>query len=115
MWISKNAFDALQQERYKLQAELAASTQLVASQKTTLDWLMLRMTQLEAERAKLLWKYMGVTVPVPEMIHEPEPGSSFNNPLNALPTFNDMGDDKAAKDGYGWDNEGNLTLNGVRI
>jgi hypothetical protein len=115
MWMSRAAFDALQQERFKLQADLTAATQLVAAQKSTLDWLMLRMTQLEAERAKLLWKYMGVSVPVPEMIHEPEPGSSFDNPMNALPSFNDMGDDKAAKSGYGWDAEGNLTLHGARI
>jgi hypothetical protein len=115
MWIAKPTYDMLVQERMQLQANLTAAQALVASQKSTLEWLMLRMTQLEAERAKLLWKYMGVSVPVPEISHEPEPGSSFDNPMNALPSFGDMGEDKAAKDGYGWNEAGELTLHGVRI
>jgi hypothetical protein len=119
MFMLKSTFYRLNQVAYeenvKLRADLAASQSLVASQKATLDWLMLRMTQLEAERAKLLWKYMGVVVPVPEMIQEPEPGTSVNNPLNALPSFGDMGDNQALKDGYAWDDEGKLTLHGVRI
>jgi hypothetical protein len=115
MWIAKPTYDMLVQERMQLQANLTAAQALVASQKSTLEWLMLRMTQLEAERAKLLWKYMGVSVPVPEISHEPEPGSSFDNPMNALPSFGDMGEEKAAKDGYGWNEAGELTLNGVRI
>ena len=115
MWIAKAVYEGMRLDKMKADAELASAQALVASQKATLDWLMLRMTQLEAERAKLLWKYMGVQVPVPEMHAEPEPGSSIDNPMNALPSFHDMGEDKALKDGYGWDAEGNLTLHGVRI
>lgn len=115
MWVSKLAFETMQKERAVLAADLSATQQLAASQKATLDWLMMRMVALEAERAKLLWTYMGVKVPVPEISREPEPGASIDNPMNALPSFHDMGEDKALKDGYGWDNDGNLTLHGVRI
>lgn len=115
MWISQKVYFREQEERLKLASELASARSLVASQKSTLEWLMLRMTQLEAERAKLLWTYMGIKVPVPEIQREPEPGGSMDNPMNALPSWGDMGDDKAGKDGYGWNEAGELTLHGVKI
>ena len=119
MFVSRRTFDSVRQtasdEQFKLRTELAAAQSLVAAQKSTVEFLMLRVTQLEAERNKLLWTYTGIKFPELVAAAEPNGASEFDNPINKLPSLEDMGDDQALKDGYGWDSEGNLTLHGRRI
>lgn len=115
MWISKLAWLSDRQEHLKVVAEKDAIASAYATQKATLEWLMLRMTQLEAERAKLLWKYMGVEVPQVQLEEAPvndaaAAGTFFNNPMNRLPNFDDMGDHEARKQGIGWDKYGSLAF-----
>jgi len=116
MWISQAAYLKTVEERMKLTAELEAAKAQLAANKNQLEWMMFRVTQLEGERAKLLWSFIGIKVPTIEVAKDTTgPGETVDNPLNALPSFADMGEDDALRDGYGWDDEGRLTLHGKRI
>lgn len=117
MWISQKVWLKEREDSILLRVERDAAATLAKQHETTLAWFMHRLTQIEQERAKLIFTYTGVRVETPTYeAAEPQPiQSGPGNPLNALPTFNDMGEEQAAKDGYGWDTEGNLTLHGQRI
>ncbi len=115
MWISQAAYLADVEDRIRMRAELAAAYQIVTAQKATTEWAMIRVAQLEDERAKLLWNFVGIKVPTLAVAAEPPSSDSpLNDQMNALPNFSDMGEDLAAKAGYGWDADGNATLHGVK-
>lgn len=108
MWISTAAYLKQREEVLTLQSKCEAITATNVTLKTTLEWLMLRMTQLEAERAQLLWNYMGIKIPVPEIEKDPDvPG--VDSALNKLPSFDDMGDIEAGKQGIDWAEDGSVT------
>ena len=74
---------------------------------TTLDWLRVRVTQLEMERAQMLYNYTGVKVPTPIIDRKPE----VHGPEGAaagLPNFEDVGDAEAARLGVGWNPDGTV-------
>ena len=105
MWITRDAYDDLRLDVAKHSAECQVLQQQNTALMTTLDWLRVRVTQLEMERAQLLWNYTGVKVPVPEIVRTDGVASS---PMTQIPNFNDMGDVEAAKLGVGWDSNGEL-------
>lgn len=105
MWIARPEYDRLVEARGKLDAVL----QRCAAQQTTNEWLMMRLTQLEHERAVLIQNYMGVKVPVPEIGTAAETVDVDQILRDPGALFQDIGDDAAKDAGMDWDNEGKVT------
>lgn len=115
MWIDRKQYDALMHELAISKQQAADYKQFNASLSASFDWLRVRVTQLEMERAQLIENYMGVKVAVPQI--SPAPASverRDRESASALaaavaPYFTDMGDEEAAKQGVGWNEEGEVT------
>lgn len=105
MWMSRNVWDEERQARVLAEARLfdnkAYNIQLAAMN----DWLKLRLTQLEHERAQLIHNYMGVKISVPTI--EPEP-VKLSDVLGETVSFDDMGDTEAQKHGVEWNELGEV-------
>lgn len=113
MWINRKVYQDLQNELVK--AREVANAEVVANRalKETMNWMMLRLTAMEKERAVLIERMFGVKVPVPEISAAPPdvvPNPfGANSKLNELAQlFNDMGDEAAEKAGIAHDPEGNV-------
>ena len=116
MWIRYSTLETLLKERSEAVGVAHALEQQVVAQKGTLEWLTFRLTQLEHERAQLIFNYMGVKITTPEL--DPAPTTkpiSGTDLLNDVPTFNDVGDEEAARMGLDWDAEGRVTVHGKAI
>ena len=61
-----------------------------------LDFMRHRVNQLELERAMLLQKVSGIAIPVPEIVPQAKQ-LDVRELLQAMPSFEDIGDDEAAK------------------
>lgn len=99
MFISKSVFDLLavnHEELVRLRSDNAALVRHNSSIQTTLDWLRTRVNALEMERAQLVQKALGISLPVPEILRNPVVSPVE---LNA-DLFEDMGDDKAKALGF---------------
>lgn len=113
MWISQAAWLKERESYLKLQAERDACREQFKSQEITLGWFMHRLTQVEQERAKLIFNFTGVKVEAPtyapaDAAADAAASLLASNPLNALPNFNDVGDLEAAKQGIDWDKNGEV-------
>lgn len=104
MWIDRNIYDTLRIENAHLRGELRALESRTTAHDTTLDWFRVRVTQLEMERAQLLFNYTGVKIPTPVI----QRTNTDDPPMTKVPNFNDMGDAAAAKLGVSWDENGEL-------
>jgi hypothetical protein len=115
MWISRAEYDVLMQRALGAQGERDAMQRQVDSQKTNQEWMVLRLTQLEHERAQLIYRYMDIkiTVPTIELDVPVTPESSTIG--NDLPSFEDVGDDEAKRQGLDWDANGRVTQHGKVI
>ena len=102
MWCDRKVYDDLRLDTAKRGAECQVLQQQNTTLTTTLDWLRVRVTQLEQERAQLLFNYTGVKVPTPRI--EYEHAAEAAHP----PHFRDVGDVEAARLGISWDEAGNL-------
>jgi len=103
MIISRAIYDDLRNSLVKLQAEGNALVQVNAQLTAHIEWMRVRITQLEIERSQLLKKYMGLDVPVAtfeEPDKHPDPNQTFD--------FNDVGDKIAAELGISWNEDGTL-------
>jgi hypothetical protein len=115
MWISQAAYLKDKEDSIQLRTERDLAVTQLKQQETTLAWFMHRLTQIEQERARLIFNYTGVKVDAPA--YEPEDpeknaASMLNkNPLNSLPNFGDVGDEEARRLGITWDDEGNVLYN----
>jgi hypothetical protein len=105
MWVDRKTYETLLLDNAKLREESRVLNQTNHQQETTISWFMVRVTQLEKERAQLLFNYTGVKVETPE--YQPAPRSSAES-LNPTPSFDDIGDAEATKLGVGWDSAGML-------
>ena len=114
MWIRRKTYDDLMRMALEANGAKEALERQVVTQNVTRDWMIHRLTQLEHERAALIYRYMGVKLTVPELTPE-TPVTEPSNIGSDLPSFNDVGDEEAAKLGLGWDNEGRVTQNGKVI
>ena len=110
MWVDKRVWQADHDASVR---NIALITELRAQNTallTTMDWFRVRITQVEHERAALIYKYMGVKIDVPSIEEAPEPtGLTSGDILSQIPSFEDMGDEEAKRQGIGWDAQGELT------
>lgn len=115
MWIPRAEYDELMVRALRANGAAEVLERQVASQKTSMEWMVLRLTQLEHERAQLLYRYMDIkiTVPTIELDVPITPESSAIG--SDLPSFNDVGDAEAKRLGLDWDAEGRVTQNGKAI
>jgi len=87
MWISNAAWLKEREDAIQLRVERDAAKQTLAQQETTLAWFMHRLTQVESERAKLIFNFTGVKVDAPTYEKETSQAESNRinqNPLNSL-------------------------------
>jgi hypothetical protein len=109
MWISKQTYQDVQDRLTQAHATVVAETGANKALKESLNWLMLRVTQLEKERAVFVDRLFGVRISVPEISSAEVVRDPFeNHPLNDLNSFGDVGNDAAKKLGIDWDEEGKL-------
>lgn len=75
----------------------------------TIDWMRHRINALEKERAILLNKVAGVHIPVPEIVPT-RPGTLSRDlpDFDSLPSFEDVGDQEAARLGIKHAEDGSL-------
>ena len=118
MFISKNQFEDTRQHIEDLRCDAAILRQeakVLSEQnrflQTTLDWMRVRLTQIEHERAQMLYNFTGVKVQVPSIEREtpaaPRPGS-VSDILAAVHHFGDVGDAEALKLGVDWNADGTV-------
>ena len=105
MWIDRKTWDDLRLQLAQTHGENAGLSKSFAALETTCDWLRVRVTQLEMERAQLLYNYTGVKVPTPVIT---KTDTNQHNPMTQTPNFNDVGDAEAARLGVSWDGNGEL-------
>ncbi len=106
MFISRELFVGLVEKESKARGELAALQTRFAAQDSMVDWFRIRLTQLEKERAQMILKYTGVAIETPVFAKEPE--KPLDQVLGEVSTFDDVGDEIAAKMGIGWRADGTL-------
>lgn len=104
MWISRKDYTDLVEGRMEAQTVAVTLGRTTTYQTTTIDWLKMRLTQVEMERAQLIQRFLGVSIPVPEFAGPKEPEQSTNELFN----FKDIGDAEADRLGIGWNADGTL-------
>lgn len=104
MFISRKHYDDQRQERQKAIAEADALRAMNVQLNTHMDWMRIRLTQLEFERAAMLKRYLNIEVAVPQF-EAPQEVPDLNQ---AGMDFNDVGDAAAATLGIGWNADGTL-------
>lgn len=115
MWIKRTLFERLLSEKAFAEGQAHALAHRVIAQTAATDWMQVRLTQLEYERAQLIHNYMGIKMPVLEIAKDvPVERSvlSVEQVLNQTISFDDIGDDAAKEQGLDWDSEGRLLHNG---
>lgn len=112
MWISRQMFTELVKDRSEASGVAQALEKQNIALQATMDWLRMRLTQLEHERAQLIYNYMGVKINVPTL--EPAPTAKLSDIVNEAVSFDDMGDTEAAKLGIGWNEAGEVEYGGKK-
>jgi hypothetical protein len=110
MWIKQSVVERLIKERSEASGAAQAMERQIAAQNATVEWMMLRLGQLEHERAVLVERYMGVTLAVPKITRAPDVASTLtaDDLLNSMPSFEDMGEAEAQRQGVDWDEQGRV-------
>ena len=103
MWIDRKTYDDLRLDYAKANEEARVLSHQNQSLTTTMDWFRVRITQLEMERAQLLWNYTGIKIPTPVIAKQVNANS-----ITQTPDFADVGDAEAAKLGISWAEDGSL-------
>ena len=107
MWINRAIFDTLQASATTSATEARVLSEQLRAWQTTMDWMRVRLNQVEAERAALLFNYTGVKILTPTIApaHEVAPQPDM---LGATIHYGDIGDEEAAKQGIFWDLDGTV-------
>jgi hypothetical protein len=111
VFISRKHYDDLRLEWAKNHEEARVLSDQNRMLQTTLDWMRVRMTQVETERAQMLFTFTGVKIAVPTIERETPPGPHRGNVsdiLAAVNHFGDVGDTEAAQLGVQWNPDGTL-------
>ena len=103
MFVSVKVHQATLQELAAVRAKYEILEREHAGQQTTLTWQILRINQLEKERAILFGRVTNLPIPVPELVQNAIPSSI---PLASDALFEDMGDAAAKRAGIDHDDEG---------
>lgn len=107
MFIKRETFETMRNNRDALYAGYTEQARQIAAQQATIDWLMVRVTQVEKERAQLFERYTGIKLAVPEITRAPETRPhAFDSPVS----FQDIGDAAAGAEGLGWNDDGTLKV-----
>lgn len=106
MIISRKIYDDLQLARVKAEETAKAFQESNKGLQVTLDWLRVRVTQIEKERAIMIERFYGVKIPVPEIMKAPDPFE--NHPLNEGMNFEGLSDTEAQKLGISYDHDGRV-------
>jgi hypothetical protein len=104
MWLDRKIYQSLRDDYTKANAECALLAQHNRAIEATMNWLTVRVTQLEHERALLLQNYLGVTVPSLS-IEKVTPSTSIRPSYDPVPHFDDIGDEEAKRMGVDWNPE----------
>lgn len=71
--VSKESVDGLRVELAAVKAERDALRSEVSAMRVNSDWMRIRVNQLEMERADLMHRAYGITLPVPELVRAVKP------------------------------------------
>lgn len=115
MWISRAEYAELIDKTVRAEGEKHAMQRQVDAQKTNQDWMVLRLTQLEHERAQLLYRYMDIKITTPSVELDVPVTPDASSIGSDLPSFNDVGDEEAKKLGLAWDDSGHVVQGGKVI
>ncbi len=122
MWVNRKLFELILADNKRQGDELEKRAAEIASLQTShtdalaqkakddisIDWMRHRINALEKHNAILLAKAAGIHVPVPEIVPT-RPGTISAIPnFDTLPSFEDVGDEQAAKLGIVQDDLGNI-------
>lgn len=111
MWIDRKTYDEMRLDNAKAQMEARVLSEQNKAWQVTNDWLRVRLSQVEMQYAQMLYNYTGVKVNVPSIERAPEPASNSADMarlLQAMPSFEDIGDAEANKLGVGWNPDGSF-------
>ena len=103
MWITQQAYRDLQNELIQARAVVVAETSANKALKETLNWMMLRLTAMEKERAVMLDKFLGVKIATPEFLPAVVLDPFASHPYDETMGFADIGDEAARKLGIEYD------------
>ena len=115
MWIRRRDYDEMLGRALEAKGAVEALERQVATQKTHIEWMAHRLTQLEHERAQLIYRYMDVKISVPTIELDTPATPETSSSMSDLPSFNDVGDEEAKKLGLDWDEDGRVTQHGKAI
>jgi len=104
MWLPRSVHEETSEARLRAEAVRDALIKHNIQLTAHMEWMRIRMTQLELERAALLKRYLGVDVPVPTF-EQTAPPVDPNETID----FHDIGDAMADKLGISWGPDGTLT------
>jgi hypothetical protein len=124
MWFTRSIDES--REQRQRDAVIALERQNATLQ-TSVQWLQATVNQLQAERAILLERVLGLNLPVPTIVQTPgTPESARHNqrtqrhvdepaePFDLVAAFEDMGDEDAKKHGVDLTPDGFVTYSGTR-
>lgn len=106
MWLNRKVYDDLRDKLVGAEAEARGQAAALITVQANLDFMRVRLNQLEQERAILIERMFGVKVPVPQIEKARDPFEK--NPFNEVFSFNGLDDNAAAALGISHDNEGKL-------
>ncbi len=110
MWISRTHYEDTRLDAMRHSTEAAVLAQQNIALRTTIEWLCMRLTQVEKERGLLVRNYMGITIETPDIRPAPvarEVPTDIPSMLGAA-LFSDVGDNQARAMGIDWDAEGRV-------
>lgn len=106
MFLSRKIYDDMVIARIQAVETARAYQETNKGLQVTLDWLRVRVTQMEKERAAMIFANYGVKVPVPEIAKAPDPFAE--HPFNETFSFAGLSDAEADAQGITHDHEGGI-------
>jgi hypothetical protein len=106
MWLDRAAYDETRKALWEAVAKNTILERQVEAQQATLTWMAVRVTQVEHERAQLLFNYTGVKVETPHIA--PVPNPIMEDITGQATSFEDVGDEIAARMGITHNADGTL-------